>query len=59
MKNIRREVPIKMELDCFKTIFDSISAAVFVTVKRRTFNIPGLRTFAIEATIFNKIENDV
>lgn len=58
MKNIRREVPIKMDLNCFNTIFDSINAPVFVTVKRATYGLPQFRTMLIENIIIKKIEDE-
>jgi len=58
MKNIRREVPIKMDLDCFNTIFDYINAPVFVTVKKATHGLPQLRTMLIEDIIIKKIRDE-
>lgn len=58
MKNIRREIPIKMDLDCFNTIFDSISPSVFVIVKRATNGLPQLRTMPIEDIIIKKIKDE-
>ena len=61
MKNINicREVPIKMELDCFNTIFDYINSAVFVTVKRATVSLPQLRIVPIQDIIIKKIEDEM
>jgi hypothetical protein len=58
MKNICREVPIKMELDCFNTIFDYINSAVFVTVKRATSRLPQLSIIGIRIIIYKKIEDE-
>jgi excinuclease UvrABC helicase subunit UvrB len=58
MKNIWREFTIKMELDCFNTIFDYINASVFVTVKKATHGLPQLRNMLIEDIIIKKIEDE-
>jgi len=59
MKNIWREVPRKMELDCFNTIFDYINAAVFVTVGGATVGLPQLRIVPIQEIIIKKIEDEI
>jgi len=59
MKNIWREFPRKMELDCFNTIFDYINAEVFVIVKRATVGLPQLRIVPIQNIIIKKIEDEM
>lgn len=58
MENITREIPRRLNLDCFNEIFDVINGQVFVAVKKKTNAFTNIPVRSIQEIIENKIDNE-
>lgn len=55
MENISRDIPRRLDFDCFHNIFDAVNAEVFVVLRRRTADVPGIHITPIVEIIEDKI----
>ena len=55
MENISRDIPRRLDFDCFNEIFYAISSNTFVVVRRKILKVPGISITSIKETIEDKI----